>query len=56
MDESQGQPPDWVQQLIRDYQDTLTGGLYEAIYRLDDRSEPSLSLDLDADARPGYRP
>ncbi len=37
MDESQGQPPDWVQQLIRDYQDTLTCGLYEAIYNLDDR-------------------
>ena len=42
MDESQGQPPDWVQQLIRDYQDTLTCGLYEAIYRLDDRSVETL--------------
>jgi predicted hydrocarbon binding protein len=42
MDESQGQPPDWVQQLIRDYQDTLTCGLYEAIYKLDDRSVETL--------------
>jgi hypothetical protein len=42
MDEFQGQPADWVQQLIRDYQDTLTCGLYEAIYTLDDRSVETL--------------
>ena len=37
MTASEGQPPDWVQQLMRDFQDTLTGGLYEAIYKLDRR-------------------
>jgi predicted hydrocarbon binding protein len=42
MDESQGQAPDWIQQLIRDYQDILTCGLYEAIYTLDDRSVETL--------------
>ncbi len=26
---------DWIQQLIRDYQDTITKGLYEGIYRLE---------------------
>jgi len=30
-----GAPADWVEAIIRDYQDTLTGGLYEAIYALD---------------------
>jgi hypothetical protein len=42
MDESPGQAPDWIQQLIRDYQDTLTCGLYEAIYKLDGRSVETL--------------
>ena len=29
-------PADWVLELMRDFQDTLTCGLYEAIYTLDD--------------------
>lgn len=29
---------DWVERLIRDYQDAITGGLYRAIYRLDGRA------------------
>jgi hypothetical protein len=33
---------DWVQGLIRNFQDKLTCGLYEAIYRLDERSLGSL--------------
>ncbi len=32
----------WVQDLIRDYQDKLTCGLYDAIYKLDRRSLRSL--------------
>ncbi len=36
MKDQQGDPAEWVQELVRDYQDTLTCGLYEAIYRLDD--------------------
>ncbi len=36
MKDQQGDPAEWVQDLIRDYQDTLTCGLYEAIYQLDD--------------------
>ena len=36
MQDSQSPAADWVQNLIRDYQDTLTCGLYEAIYRLQD--------------------
>jgi predicted hydrocarbon binding protein len=42
MGDTQSQPTDWVQQLIRDYQDTLTCGLYEAIYKLDDRAVETL--------------
>jgi len=35
MQHAEGQEPDWVQVVIRNYQDKLTGGLYESIYRLD---------------------
>ena len=34
--------PDWVLELIRDYQDKLTCGLYEAIYALDGPSVEGL--------------
>ena len=33
---------DWIQALVRNFQDKLTGGLYEAIYLLDDRSQDRL--------------
>ena len=33
---------DWIQALVRNFQDKLTGGLYEAIYMLDDRSQDRL--------------
>ncbi|OGO52628.1 MAG: hypothetical protein A2148_06945 [Chloroflexi bacterium RBG_16_68_14] len=42
MDELQTKDPDWVDVLIRDYQDKLTCGLYEAIYSLDGRSLDTL--------------
>lgn len=48
MDGSHGEPPEWVHQLIRDFQDTLTCGLYEAIYQLDDGAVEAL---MDAQAR-----
>ena len=35
MDDTAPKTEDWVQELIRNYQDTLTCGLYEAIYRLE---------------------
>jgi hypothetical protein len=34
MEGSQGQDAEWVQKLIRDFQDKLTCGLYETIYDL----------------------
>ena len=42
MADEQGPAPDWIQNLIRDFQDRLTCGLYEAIYKLDDRSAERL--------------
>ena len=33
---------DWVQAMVRDYQDKLTSGLYEAIYTLDGPSQDRL--------------
>jgi len=33
---------DWVEVLVRDFQDKLTHGLYEAIYQLDDASVDAL--------------
>ena len=36
---------DWVQGLMRDYQDKLTCGLYEAIYRLKDGALETLMRD-----------
>jgi hypothetical protein len=39
---------DWAQELIREFQDKLTCGLYDAIYRLDDRAVQPL---LHAQAR-----
>ncbi len=38
MKDQQGDPATWVQELVRDYQDKLTCGLYDAIYQLDERS------------------
>src|SRR5512140_2248678 len=38
MDDKQGEPAEWVQELMRDFQDSLTCGLYEAVYALDDGS------------------
>ena len=35
MQHAEGQEPDWVQVVIRNYQDKLTGGLYESIYQMD---------------------
>ncbi|HEX7406111.1 MAG TPA: hypothetical protein VF515_00535, partial [Candidatus Binatia bacterium] len=48
MADEQGPAPDWIQNLIRDFQDTLTCGLYEAIYKLDD---PSAERLMQAQAR-----
>jgi len=42
MDSSPTEAADWVQGLIRDYQDKLTCGLYEAIYRLEDGAMDAL--------------
>lgn len=42
MDDATTQAPDWVQDLIRDYQDELTSGLYETIYGLDEGSLDAL--------------
>jgi hypothetical protein len=39
---------DWLQELIRDFQDTLTCGLYEAIYRLE---QPGVETLMQAQAR-----
>jgi len=39
---------DWLQNLIRDYQDKLTCGLWEAVYSLD---QPSLDTLMQAQAR-----
>ena len=36
MESAKRQDGDWIQGLIRDYQDKLTCGLYEGIYRLED--------------------
>ena len=42
MENSQGQAADWVQTLMRDFQDKLTCGLYETIYGLDASSRDTL--------------
>ncbi|MBI4514937.1 MAG: hypothetical protein HY699_03860 [Deltaproteobacteria bacterium] len=39
---------DWLQQLIRDFQDKLTCGLYDAIYSLD---QPNVEILMRAQAR-----
>ncbi len=44
MDDATTRAADWVQNLIRDYQDELTSGLYEAIYSLDGDSLDALML------------
>jgi hypothetical protein len=48
MSDHEGAPADWVQQLIRDFQDKLTCGLYEAVYRLD---QPNVEALMQAQAR-----
>ncbi len=48
MGDARDQQPDWVSDLIRDYQDKLTCGLYEAIYALD---RPSVERLMQAQAR-----
>ena len=45
---SDHQQKDWLQQLIRDFQDKLTCGLYEAIYDLD---QPIVERLMQAQAR-----
>ena len=35
MENTEGQLADWVETLVRNYQDQLTCGLYETIYRMD---------------------
>jgi predicted hydrocarbon binding protein len=42
MEEEGSAAATWVQDLIRDYQDKLTCGLYDAIYKLDRRSVGTL--------------
>jgi hypothetical protein len=42
MENAEGQTADWVQNLMRDFQDKLVCGLYEAIYSLDESSQDTL--------------
>jgi len=39
---SEGEPAEWVEKLMRDYQDKLTCGLFESIYELDGDSVNAL--------------
>jgi len=48
MSEDETEATDWVQELIRDFQDKLTCGLYEAIYSLD---TPNVETLMKAQAR-----
>ncbi len=42
MDQPQGEAADWVEKLMRDFQDKLTGGLFETIYKMDDAAVDTL--------------
>ncbi len=48
MSDADVQAAEWVQQLMRDFQDELTCGLYEAIYSLE---QPSVEALMQAQAR-----
>lgn len=48
MADTEAPPATWAEDLIRDYQDKLTCGLYDAIYRLDG---PSVDALMEAQAR-----
>jgi len=42
MDQPQGEAAEWVENLMRDFQDKLTGGLFETIYKMDDAAVDTL--------------
>ena len=42
MAEPQGEAAEWVENLMRDFQDKLTGGLFETIYKMDDGAVDTL--------------
>jgi len=42
MAEPQGEPAEWVENLKRDFQDKLIGGLFETIYKMDDAAVDTL--------------
>ena len=42
MEEPQGQAAEWVEKLMRGFQDKLTHGLFETIYEMDDSSVDTL--------------
>jgi hypothetical protein len=42
MEEPQSQTAEWVENLLRDFQDKLTCGLYETLYTMDDSSVDTL--------------
>ena len=42
MAEPQGEAAEWVENLMRDFQDKLTGGLFETIYKMDDAAVDTL--------------
>ena len=42
MDKPPGEAGEWVETLMRDFQDRLTGGLFETIYKMDDAAVDTL--------------
>ncbi|MCH7510770.1 MAG: hypothetical protein IIB19_00225 [Chloroflexi bacterium] len=42
MDKPPGEAGEWVETLTRDFQDRLTGGLFETIYKMDDAAVDTL--------------